>query len=176
MEGDAGAKVTQDIHTYHCICTNLLLASTSSLASLSRRISAQDKAYILPLLGFRNTDLAGLSLSDGQAGHSGAAASAESGERATLLSTISDRKPIAVRREDGFEQRYLQHCSRCNLVFGYHLDWSQFSSSSLESNGAAAAALTDNNRRVGRRDDIVFLLPGGLLSTDEMVQGTGKHD
>lgn len=38
-------------------------------------------------------------------------------------------------------------------MIGYQLDWAQF------------------GEKEGRREDVVYLLPGGLLSTDEMVQG-----
>ena len=57
----------------------------------------------------------------------------------------------------GFEKRYLQRCGRCNLTVGYQLDWAQFGD--------------ENAGKTGRREDVVFLMPGGLVTTREMVMG-----
>jgi hypothetical protein len=59
-----------------------------------------------------------------------------------------------ITRTDGFEKRYLQKCGRCRVVVGYQLDWGQY------------------GEKEGRREDAVYLLPGGLLSTEEMGSGT----
>ena len=69
-----------------------------------------------------------------------------------LLSTRQDRNAEIITSDDGFEKRYLQRCGRCDIAMGYQLDWQQF-------------ALD----REGRRDDVVFLLPGGLVKTADMV-------
>jgi len=74
---------------------------------------------------------------------------------ALLLSTTLDRNPVVIRSKDGFEKRYLQRCGRCRLVVGYQLDKSQY----------------EGEDEVGRKEDVVYLLPGGLLDTDEMVAG-----
>lgn len=59
-----------------------------------------------------------------------------------------------VTSDSGFEKRYLQRCGRCNLVVGYQLDWQQF--------GA---------ERAGRKEDLVYLLPDGFMTTSEMIMG-----
>lgn len=69
-----------------------------------------------------------------------------------LISTRCDRQAEIVTSEQGFEKRYLQRCGRCNLVVGYQLDWQQFAVD-----------------RSGRREDYVFLLPGGLIKTADMI-------
>lgn len=70
-----------------------------------------------------------------------------------LLGTASTTA-IIVQREDGYERRYVLDCSRCGLTLGYWLDWAQF-----------------DGAKTGRREDVVYLLPKGLVGTDEMVQG-----
>jgi len=45
-------------------------------------------------------------------------------------------------------------------VVGYQLDWGQY-----------ADADTGTSERTGRRENVVYLLPGGLLSTEEMFEG-----
>jgi hypothetical protein len=76
-----------------------------------------------------------------------------------MLSTIPERQPEIVQSDEGFEKRYLQRCGRCNLVVGYQLDWQQFSTEQQD------------QPRTGRRDDVVFLLPGGFITTSEMIMG-----
>ena len=58
----------------------------------------------------------------------------------------------------GFEKRYLQRCGRCGVVVGYQLDGGQFE-------GA------DGEGGKGRREDVVYLLPGGVMTTGEMMEG-----
>jgi hypothetical protein len=74
---------------------------------------------------------------------------------AILLGTSLDRDPVVIRGEQGFEKRYLQRCGRCNLTVGYQLDKSQF----------------EGVEEQGRREDVVYLLPGGLMTTKEMAAG-----
>jgi hypothetical protein len=54
----------------------------------------------------------------------------------------------------GFEKRYLQKCGRCGVVVGYQLDGEQFA---------------DGGR--GKREDVLYVLPGGVMTTEEMVEG-----
>lgn len=72
-----------------------------------------------------------------------------------LLSTTLSRTPEMLCTDAGFEKRYLQKCGRCALTVGYQLDWSQF----------------QDEKKLGRREDVVFLLPGGFVTTREMVMG-----
>ena len=63
---------------------------------------------------------------------------------------------MVIRGEMGFEKRYLSRCGRCGVVVGYWLDGGQF-----EGDGVGR----------GRREDVVYLLPGGMMTTGEMVEG-----
>jgi hypothetical protein len=74
---------------------------------------------------------------------------------AVLVGAVLDPKAIIIRREDGFEKRYLQRCERCRLVVGYHLDSSQY----------------DGAKGSGRRDGVVYVLPGSVVSTEDMSEG-----
>lgn len=62
---------------------------------------------------------------------------------------------MIIRGEEGFEKRYLQKCGRCSIIVGYQLDKSQYG----------------EEKQLGRRDDVIYLLPGGLLTTEEMAAG-----
>lgn len=141
-------------NTYHCICTQLLLATTQDLATLPRRAApAIDQAIILPLAfpkaaNQEGAPSAGDATSTDEAGLSSYGYS-------VLTSTISDRRPIVVRREDGFEKRILVRCGRCKLVVGYRLDDTHYSIDG------------------GRADlpDIIYILPGSVVTTEQMGRG-----
>ncbi|KAF2637486.1 hypothetical protein P280DRAFT_107181 [Massarina eburnea CBS 473.64] len=131
------------VYTYHCLCTHLLLATTTPLPSLPTRQQSVDKAHMMALPP------------PPAASNKGRAAQmAPNDHYGLLLSTRSDGNPEMVTSDEGFEKRYLQRCGRCSLVVGYQLDWQQFA--------------TDRN---GRRDDVVYLLPGGFVTTAEMIMG-----
>jgi len=66
-----------------------------------------------------------------------------------------DRKAVMIRKEDGFEKKYIHRCGRCNLTVGYQLDWSQWPE--------------DGRAGRGRRLDVVYLFPGCLRGTEEMM-------
>ncbi|CAD0088456.1 unnamed protein product [Aureobasidium mustum] len=122
------------VHTYHCICTQLVLASLSTLESLKTR--ASDSSHILPLPDLSTTS--------------------STSHYASLANTITDTKPTVIRCEDGFEKRYFHKCGRCELSIAYSLDKSQFE---------------DTKTSSGPREDVVFLIPGGLMSTEDMKSG-----
>ncbi|KEF59274.1 uncharacterized protein A1O9_04118, partial [Exophiala aquamarina CBS 119918] len=123
--------------TYHCLCSNLVVATIHSLESLPRRSEpVQDRALIIPSSTTISTS-SDIGTDD---------ASTQSITSA-LLNVLPDRRPIIVQREDGFEKRILLRCGRCKLVLGYVMDALQTSSS-------------------------IYLLPGGLVETAEMVKGT----
>ena len=128
------ASTDQTIHTYHCICTQLVLASTTTLESLKTRTS--DSSHILPLPDLSSTST--------------------TSHYASLANTIIDAKPTVNRLEDGFEKRYFLKCGRCELIVAYKLDKSQFD---------------DTKSSSGAREDVAFLVPGGLVSTDDMKSG-----
>lgn len=159
------------IHTYHCICSTLLLATPYIISHLPIRAHpSKDQARILPLPPLHNPIGSG-------------AAPPTTSTTATTTTTIPDpkttteqkhqkeqkeqkqqrqqhypslllpalrsaRKSIMVQREDGFERRRVWRCGRCGVVVGYELE--------REKGG----------KEVGR---VVFLLEGGLVETGEMV-------
>ncbi|KAL2356435.1 hypothetical protein BJ546DRAFT_517029 [Cryomyces antarcticus] len=156
---------TPHLHTYHCICTSLILASTTPLTALSARASPSlDKASILPLPPPPRSSSP--SDSDDE-DPSPSQNRPRSTHYALLLSTLLDRKPIVVRRTDGFEKRWLQRCGRCRVVIGYQLDASQYADVGKDEQ--------EEGRRDGRREDVVYLLPGGLVSTEDMRAGRGME-
>jgi len=125
-------KNATEVYTYHCICTQLILATTTTpLQALTER--AGDHSLILPL-----------------------PPSPTESHYAALKGTALDSRPTAIRREDGFEKRYMHRCSRCDIVVGYQLDKSQWEESKGDS---------------GRREDVIYLLRGGLMETAEMEKG-----
>lgn len=128
------------VGTLHCrFCSHLLLATTRDIPRLPRRKDpSKDAAIILPLPSEPadpTEDEPG-----GQNQHS------------TLLlsTTIPDRKPTLVRREDGIEKRIFLRCGRCRVVVGYFLDEVHFPSD------------------IEDRGKVVYLLPGGLMETEAM--------
>lgn len=173
MEERLGQESSQatNIHTYHCICTNLIFASTRPASSLARRSAGLDKCYILPLPPPPRTE-EDIQSSDDETTESTTAQSTNSGKKssdyALLLSTSADRKPMIIRGKDGFEKRYLQRCGRCRTAIGYQLDWAQYPSSP---GGGADSNESAESYDAGRREDVVFLLPGGIQSTEEMMDG-----
>jgi hypothetical protein len=128
------SSTEKTIHTYHCICTQLVLASTSIIESLKTRTS--DSSHILPLPDLSSTST--------------------TSQYGLFTNTITDDKPTVIRLEDGFEKRYFHKCGRCELNIAYTLDKSQF-------DGTKASS--------GAREDVAFLIPGGLVSTEDMKSG-----
>ncbi|KAF2835977.1 hypothetical protein M501DRAFT_940345 [Patellaria atrata CBS 101060] len=148
------------VHTYHCLCTQLLLASTTTLSNLPHRLSSRD--YILPLPTLPNNLRAGLDPEE----VSRQTSSNDSRGRhcAILLNTVSDKSPIIITPDEGgFEKRYLQRCGRCKLTIGYHLDRGQYSIPGKD----------DLNHSPGSsgKEDVIYLLQGGFLDTKMMVTG-----
>jgi hypothetical protein len=131
------------VYTYHCLCTHLLLATTTPLPSLPTRQHSIDNAQMMTLPPPPAPMSKGRPAPVQPNDHYG-----------LLLSTRLDGTPAMVTSDEGFEKRYLQRCGRCSLVVGYQLDWQQFA--------------TD---RTGRREDLVYLLPGGFVTTAEMIMG-----
>lgn len=71
----------------------------------------------------------------------------------TLHNLLPDATPLIVRREDGFDRRIVLRCSRCKLIIGYKLDQAGLATSG------------------GRVQDVMYILPGGLIPTEHMQQG-----
>lgn len=125
-----------NILTYHCLCTQLSLATTAPLETLPKR--QIDAAAIATCGDF-------------------AAATKPS---LTIQALSTDEIATVVKLEDGFEKRYAVRCTRCGLAAGYQLDKSQFAGTESQT---------------GPRTDVVFILPGGLMTTEEMRGGTSME-
>jgi hypothetical protein len=137
-------QASNTVYTYHCLCSHLLLATTTPLPSLPKRHHSHDKAHIMPLPPAPTPN--------SQKNARAAPQSAHSDHYGLLLSTRIEKTAEIITSDEGFEKRYLQRCGRCSLVVGYQLDWQQFAVD-----------------RTGRREDFVFLLPGGFMTTSEMI-------
>ena len=79
----------------------------------------------------------------------GSHSSSEVEATSKLHNVTADRQPLIVRREDGFEKRTLLRCTRCNLAVGYRVEGDS----------------------VNINEKAVFLLLGGLMSTEDMKAG-----
>ncbi|KAI9750642.1 MAG: hypothetical protein M1815_001677 [Lichina confinis] len=253
-------ETAPEIYTYHCICTQLVLASTYKLSELRRRrLPGLDQAYILPLppLPRRASESASGSGSDSLSSSSSdddddddegddeeqekskqedtqstsrnpsKDAAAKKNMQSTkkrrrrrrrspatstngpgqgyslLLSTVQDRRPLIVRREDGFEKRWLWRCGRCRVVVGYQLDPIHFITTPTSISTTTTTATTTRTTTTGTGGGIlvpdapsnmtgtdssllaaadapknkeadvklVYLLPKGLLSTEDTSSG-----
>lgn len=65
-----------------------------------------------------------------------------------LLNTTLDRRPVVVRRADGFEKRWVRRCGRCRMGVGYVLE-------------------------EGGEVEVVYLLEEGLVETGRL-RGEGE--
>jgi len=123
-------KIEIEAYTYHCICTQLILATTTPLHEEPKR--AYDLTTILNLPPEPTTW----------------------GFHAVVTGTVVDKEPTAVRGDGGFEKRYMHRCSRCDVVIGYTVDRCHLVP-----------------EMSGRMDELIMLLPGGLMTTAEMEKG-----
>jgi hypothetical protein len=121
-----------NIFTYHCLCTQLSLATTAPLEVLPKR--QLDAAAIATCGDFASASRPTL----------------------TMQAVSVEDKAHILKLDDGFEKRYAVRCTRCGLAAGYQLDKSQFSRTEGQS---------------GPRTDVVYILSGGLLTTEEMREG-----
>ncbi|KAL6243493.1 hypothetical protein RBB50_009485 [Rhinocladiella similis] len=130
---DDNSSSSLSINSYHCLCSTLVLTTAFDLQKLPHRAEPlQDGALILP----PPTKVS-------QSEHT----AVDQPSTSVLLNAMFDRKPLILRREDGFEKRRLLRCTRCKLVLGYGLDEAQ-----------------DNAGPI-------YLLPGGMMSTTAMKGG-----
>ncbi|KAI9678245.1 MAG: hypothetical protein M1817_006190 [Caeruleum heppii] len=176
------------IHTYHCLCTHLLLASTATLSSFPTRQKppSLDGAVIVPLPPPPRIPSTSHPDSDSESDEGSAESRTASKQTkdvdlrrepyTLLLSTTQDRRPLIIRRDDGFEKRRLVRCGRCRVVVGYVLDEVHYETT-------ASTAMRSSETGPGRPEDgksdrvkVVYLLPGGLLSTAEMAEGKKPED
>ena len=160
------------VYTYHCLCNQLVLASTQPLISLPVRTSTIEKAYILHLPDrLPSNDESDIEDEPNGNQESPDFKITKPHKRrrpqhfAILFKTAVSPKALIVRRSSGFEKRYLRSCVRCKLPVGYQLDWCMFSDEERQQ-------VTDENgqqgKSMGRRTDCVYLFPGGLMDTKTM--------
>ncbi|PGH09234.1 hypothetical protein AJ80_07711 [Polytolypa hystricis UAMH7299] len=200
------------IRTYHCtFCNHLLLSSTRDILNTCarRRSPGLDNALILPIPPPEPSDSESSSGSDSEAevdeeaqqattssepasttkrNHKREKRTARRARRqrqhTTLLlsTTHPDRKPVIIRRSDGFEKRLCLRCGRCRVVVGYVLDEVHFPSpASLDGGGGGAAqegseqghsedegeeGAMRNMRK--RSDEVVYLLPDAVVQTEDI--------
>ena len=170
------AVLPPKIHTYHCICTSLLIASTHKISTLPRRAPPSlDGAYILPVPSqpppFSSSwspepDAGEDADEDGEPMD---IAKVEEKDKpmpaagySLLVGMQRDTKITIIRREDGFEKRLLWRCGRCDLVIGYEITGTDTSGSG--SPGAEDLGIEAFEGKV------VYLLPNGILGTRTMVE------
>ncbi|ORY11310.1 hypothetical protein BCR34DRAFT_444014, partial [Clohesyomyces aquaticus] len=153
------------VYTYHCLCSHLLLATTTPLPSLPQRQHCISKAYIMPLPPPPSPQQKPGSRPHAHRHSPSGQGLQDDSHYGLLISTFLQREPEIVTSESGFEKRYLQRCGRCNLIVGYQLDWAQFPDQMGEGTNAGMDV------KLGRREDVVFLLPGALMTTRDMVLG-----
>lgn len=89
-----------------------------------------------------------------------------------LATTTPDRRPVMIRREDGFEKRLLVRCGRCRAVVAYFLDDIHFllQKKKDEKEGEAAGEEVEGESARGAKDcpKVVYVLPGALVETKDM--------
>jgi hypothetical protein len=141
---------TPEVHTYHCACTSLLLATTTARPAHPRRATSLDRATILPL-------------------HSDAHPPSATIPHTTPLSMTPDRRVTTIRREDGFEKRILWRCGRCRVVVGYELDPSHFETATAGEGGEAGEGSSAAHEAGVAR--VLYILPGWVQSTEHMASG-----
>ncbi|KAJ5081321.1 hypothetical protein NUU61_009585 [Penicillium alfredii] len=84
-----------------------------------------------------------------------------------LSTTIPDRRPTLIRREDGIEKRVLLRCGRCRVLMGYYLDRVHW----------ASTEQTDSEKTGEDRPPAVYLLPAAVVETEQMGgEGVGEKE
>jgi hypothetical protein len=156
QQGDTGSA---SVHTYHCLCSQLLLAGATLLEDRRKRAGESlDNAYIVPLMPsdvlFSDQQGSDEEETENAQPTTSLREGVQSYNASILLNTVLERKPLVVRRSDGFETRYQRRCGRCELVVGYHLDGAQFG----------------GGEKSGRIDKIIYILPGALKTTSDMME------
>lgn len=185
------------ISTYHCICSEVLFASTRPLTEFATRQS--DSAAICTIINNSNN-----SSSNSNNNHSSNSAGKEEEEEqkegeetktknnsnnnnSILLSNAiaierkekekgkekeeEDFPCLILKLDDGFEKRYPVQCPRCGVCFGYQLDGSQWVEDGNEKEKEKEK--DDDVRRTGRRCDVLYVLREGLVRTEDVIVGGG---
>lgn len=156
------------IHTYHCLCSTLLLATPYPLSALPRRAPPSlDAAYILPLPPLSRPQTSSTTSTTTNTTNTTTTTTNTNaistphdndGDGAPLPSLLTAnmrpaRRALVVRREDGFEKRRLYRCGRCGVGVGYEV--------------------LREGKGEGEGGKVVFLMEGGLVETGEMGREGG---
>ena len=145
-----------ELKSYHCICSNFVLITPFDVSRLPCRADpGLDRALILPMSApaqgsedvapreadqALNEQLRDLGFEHLTYGDS------------IFESTLVDRKPIMIRRGDGFEKRWGRRCSHCRTTIGY-------------------ALRSEGNEGPGDRSDakkVAYLLDDALMETEQL--------
>ncbi|KAF3480557.1 uncharacterized protein GIQ15_05904 [Arthroderma uncinatum] len=97
--------------------------------------------------------------------------SASSSQHYTILlsTTTPDRKPIILRRADGFEKRLLVRCGRCKVVLGYVLDEVHFKKGDDKKAVTETDISGEQSNTTGTGElEVIYILPGALIETSEL--------
>ncbi|EMF10603.1 uncharacterized protein SEPMUDRAFT_89843, partial [Sphaerulina musiva SO2202] len=132
------------ISTYHCICSEVLFASTRPLTEFATRQS--DSAAICTIISNSNN-----SSSNSNNNHK----------------KEEDFPCLILKLDDGFEKRYPVQCPRCGVCFAYQLDGSQWVEDGNENEKEKEK--DDDVRRTGRRCDVLYVLREGLVRTEDVI-------
>lgn len=181
------------ISTYHCICSEVLFASTRPLTEFATRQS--DHAAICTIINNSRS-----SSNNSNSNHSSNSAGKEEEEErkegeetkmknknnnnSILLSNAiaierkekekgkeeEDFPCLILKLDDGFEKRYPVQCPRCGVCFAYQLDGSQWVENGNEKEK------DDDVRRMGRRCDVLYVLREGLVRTEDVIVVGGGGD
>jgi len=147
--------MTTSIQTYHCICTNLVLATTCPF-NHHRQL---DRSIILPNPSLSPRQEAALTGDETNASvEDEQILETDSITQLVGTSVSCSLAPILIRSDEGIEKRYFFYCNRCRLTLGYQLDMDQFKAES----GYNVLA------KSGRRDDVIYLLEGAVMTTEAM--------
>lgn len=188
------------ISTYHCICSEVLFASTRPLTEFATRQS--DHAAICTIINNSRS-----SSNNSNSNHSSNSAGKEEeeerkGEEETKTKNNSNNSSIllsnaiAIERkekgkekekeedfpclilklDDGFEKRYPVQCPRCGVCFAYQLDGSQWVENGNEKEEEKGKEKDDDVRRMGRRCDVLYVLREGLVRTEDVAVVGGGGD
>ncbi|PYI09828.1 hypothetical protein BO78DRAFT_458988 [Aspergillus sclerotiicarbonarius CBS 121057] len=161
------------VQTHHCrFCNHLLLATTRSIPSLPRRKEpSKDNALILPL-PLDTTSTSTTATTTTTTNDNSPDNQTQKHYTILLSTTIPDRKPTLIRREDGFEKRLFLRCGRCRVVVGYFLDPVHFPELSGEKNKRARGEDEEDGVTEGEDEKarVVYLLPGALTETGVMME------
>ena len=79
-----------------------------------------------------------------------------------------DKKVTIVRKEDGFEKRICWRCERCGVIVGYELQTQTQGGEAMDLDGGEKG----KGKEEGYQGKVVYLLPGGVQSTDVMMGRT----